>query len=157
MKRYLLVLISILILSFAACDKDEDATPEFDLTEFWNEHHKVEWDSLSTAQNLLGTWDWVYIWCCPEASDMNGSVTTDQGMQVNFRPNDLQVLHNGEVIQTTDWEIEVRDGSLFGVKTTPNVVKLFGRILFKNDHVVFNGSYIDGADHYFRRAEVSRR
>ena len=148
MKR--LLLLPIILFVLIACD-EEKVHQEFSISEYWTEHHKTEWNSLTVTQNLLGTWDWVYNVCCPMLQGFKGEFTLDQNIQVIFSTDRITITQDGEVIESGDWYVETRDGKLFGVTASPFVAKIGGRILFNGDHVLFNSSYVDGPDNYFRK------
>ena len=89
---------------------------------------------------------------CPESTT---GVTTEnvenENFQISISTNKISVFVNGELEQESIWSIGIKDVELFGISAEPYVANTFGRILFAEDIILFNGSYIDGADNYFER------
>lgn len=142
-------LLGLLILT-NSCNNSDAIEP--DLPNFLAEHHKIEWDSTSTANNLLGTWRLTYRYCCPESS-MEGTTKNveNENFEISISPEKIYVFIDGELQQESTWSIGIKDVERFGISTAPYVAHTFGRILFAEDRMLFNGSYIDGPDNYFER------
>ncbi len=144
------LLLVVLTLAITSCDKDKmDA--EFNYTTFWNDHHQTSWDSTLTAQHLLGTWDYIYGYCCSEGSNQSFFSTADQKLQVRFSSSLVELIEDGELIQTSTWSLHLEDGDLFGLSVESSIQQLHGRIMFSKNMAIFNGSYRDGWDSWFER------
>ncbi|MES2647752.1 MAG: hypothetical protein V4717_12795 [Bacteroidota bacterium] len=113
-------------------------------------HRTTTWDSLSVDNKLIGKWQWEYIQCywSPE----KGNSKDFKGLSVTFKAdNTLEVKVNEVTTQTATWEVvKLNDGN-YSLKMNPLVLQLPGRILFCTDRVLFNDSYVDGCDNYFKR------
>lgn len=143
----LIFTISLLLL---ACNKEKK--PPISQGDIWDCHHEMTWDSLNTKEALIGKWKWEHISCFWNPEDANNEEF--QGMTIEFKSdNTLDVKENGQITQTSNWKIVNGDIDLFAIDVTPSVNQLYGRILFCEEKVKFNNSYIDGCDNYFRRQE----
>ncbi len=151
MKNIILILI-IATIAFISCDEAE-VHSEFNNSDFWEEHHSMEWDSTSTANNLLGTWNWVYNVCCPLSSNFEGVRKEQENIKVRITNTKIELIEKGKVIQTSKWSINLIDYDLYGIVMESHIPNLGGRILFSNNHVLFNDSYIDGADNYYSKED----
>lgn len=141
----LTVVLSILLI---ACKKEEN--PPISQGDMWDCHHEMTWNSLSTKEALIGKWEWEYIGCYWNPEDANDNEF--KGLTIEFKPdNTLEVKVNGQISQTSNWKIVNGDADLFAIDVAPTVPQLYGRILFCEDKVEFNHSYIDGCDNYFKR------
>lgn len=136
------------------CNTEERAfNPPYDMGKIWEFHHQTEWDSISTANHLVGKWKWNYSFCCGEGTQ-NEIFTDDQNVVIEFR-NDgtLEVLEKNNLTQKSDWHLRIEDANLFGIVANPSVIQLYGRILFTENGVLFDDAYRDGANNYFIRVE----
>lgn len=113
-------------------------------------YQKFAWDSVSIHDKLLGQWDWEYIQCFWDPE--KGNYKDFLGMTVEFKSgNTLEVKMNGQTTQSSTWKIVDMGDGYFKVDTNPLVVQLPGKILFCEDRVLFNDSYVDGCDNYFKK------
>jgi len=112
-------------------------------------HGTTAWDSLTIHTNLLGKWEWEYIQCFWNPEDGNNE--DFRGMLVEFKPdNTLEVKVNGQITQTSTWKVANLNDGYWGITVSPVVIQLPGRILFCDERVLFNDSYLDGCDNYFK-------
>lgn len=147
MKKYLYLSVCLAIL-FASCEEAE-VNSEFNSSDYWAAHHLQQWDSTSTANNLLGTWTWKYNVCCPFTKGFEGVKKDKENLKVKFTTNTIEVVQNGEITQTSNWSINRKNEALYGLEMDNPIHQLYGRILFSDNKVLFNDSYLDGADNYF--------
>ena len=155
--RKLTILISLIGLLFLtnSCNDSDSIEPE--LPNFWTEHHKVAWDSTSTANNLIGTWKLTYRYCCPESTTRGTTQNVeDENFQLSISAEKISVFIDGELEQESSWSIGIQDIEPFGISAEPSVANTFGRILFAEDMILFNGSYIDGPDNLFERVTKNK-
>lgn len=146
--KQLLFITAILVTIFYSCE-EADVLAEFNTTDFWESHHSIQWDSTSTANELLGSWVWEYNVCCPLGVTFEGADKTSENVKVTFTPTAIQVIVDGEETNNTKWGIRKIGENLFRLNMADTIPILNGRILFAEDKVLFNASYIDGADNYF--------
>jgi len=141
----LILVISIIIFS---CNKN----PPINQREIWDCHQEITWDSLKTKNTLIGKWEWEYISCYWNPEDANDS--RFKGLTIEFKSDStLDVKESGQIIQTSIWKVVNGGVDLFAIDVEPTVIQLYGRILFCEERVEFNHSYIDGCDNYFKRKE----
>ncbi len=151
--NHLIVSIFAISILLIACNKEEN--PPINQGDMWDCHHEMTWDSLITRESLIGEWEWEYIGCYWNPEDANDDEFN--GMTIEFKEdNTLDVKENGVITQTSNWEIVNGDADLFSIDVDPTVTQLYGRILFCNERVEFNQSYIDGCDNYFKRKEQKK-
>jgi len=139
--------LGITIILFA-CNKNSPISQ----TDIWDCHQKTSWDSLKINNTLIGKWEWKFIGCFWNPEDDNDDEF--KGLTIEFKSdNTLNVVENGQTIQTSNWKVVNGASDLFAIDVAPRVAQLYGRILFCDDRVEFNNSYIDGCDNYFERKE----
>ncbi|MEL6556735.1 MAG: hypothetical protein AAFQ94_01035 [Bacteroidota bacterium] len=146
--KQLLYIFTVLSMLFYSCE-EADVLAEFNNSDFWESHHRVQWDSTSTANELIGTWVWEYNVCCPLGIAFEGSDKTAENVKVTFTPAAINVSVDGEETTNTQWGIRKIGENLYRLNMADAIPILHGRILFAEDKVLFNASYIDGADNYF--------
>lgn len=116
----------------------------------WDCHRQMIWDSLKTKDALIGEWEWEYIACAWSPKGPNDDEY--KGLTIEFKSDyTLNVKENGQTTQTSKWKVVDGDIGLFVLSVDPGVDQLPGRILLCGERVVFNFSYIDLCDNYFRR------
>lgn len=139
---------SALVLLIASCCKKEEH--EHSLSEFWNCRQQNQLDSAELLQELQGKWDWEFVscyWTPDKANDREY-----KGLQIFFAdPDSLELLQNGATVQVSKWKLIRADGSYFGIEADPPVLQMQGRILICDNKIVFNASYFDGCDQFFRK------
>lgn len=143
-----IVLILVMPIIIFACNNDRN--PPVNQGEMMDCHLEMAWDSLKAKSTLIGEWEWEYIDCFwnPEG---NGSEY--RGLTIEFKSdNSLDVKESGQLTQTSNWKV-VGVADLFTIDVDPTVPQLYGTILFCEERVAFNLSYLDGCDNYFKRKE----
>lgn len=165
MPRYRIFSLSLfLFLVLANCNSDEPTPEKEESTcnktaapppaqlNLLSCHRKVTRDSVATENALLGVWDWEYISCFWKTEKANGE--DFKCLSVEFKADHtLIVKDGGKTTQTARWKIFRGDPELFVIKTEPLVPQVVGRILFCEDVLEFNDSYVDGCDNYFRKGK----
>ena len=142
------ILLWVISFFLFACNKDENSP--ICQGDMWECHHEMTWDSLKTRNTLIGEWEWEYIRCFWNSVNDNEF----KGMTIEFKPDGtLDVKENEQITQTSNWKVVEGDADLFAVDVGPSVNQLYGRILFCDERVEFNDSYIDGCDNYFKRKQ----
>ena len=113
-------------------------------------HQQTNWDSLTTQNELIGEWEWEYITCFETPDNANDS--DFKGLTIEFKSDQsLVVRENGKITQTSSWKVVDGDVAYYALEVDPYVILLYGRMLFCDDLLEFNHSYIDGCDNYFRK------
>ncbi len=152
MKKILFQAISIYLIVFLifSCDKNEIADPPFSLGEMWICYNDSVWNDSKIRNELIGTWQWEYVSCFWRPDQAKNVI--DSNLTIDFKIDSFLVIKQfDQIIQTSRWEIVDGDADLFSIKDEPSSNLLFGRILICDDKLIFNGSYIDICDNYFRR------
>ena len=159
MKTYKWTVLSFLtpLLLLNACvEKANDVKPQtitlpISISNIWQCHNEVAWDSIKIADKLVGQWRWLYITAGGSKPNFVDS-TQNLGLVVDFKKNGvLNVLKNDTLIQTATWKVKKNFDIYFDVQTEPQIFELNGVILFCSEYVVFNESHKDAYDNYFKR------
>ncbi|GAB3642957.1 hypothetical protein [Spirosoma arcticum] len=141
------LLAQLSLLAALSCQPSVSPETLFDnQRSIWDCHHRNTWSAKAVAAQLVGRWQWRYVSC-----ELLRSATQNAGLTVVFEPDKtLTVRENGVIKQTARWEVVPTD-NIWGLAVQPAVSQLHGRILFCDQTVEFNNSYIDGCDNYFVR------
>jgi hypothetical protein len=165
LKNYHIFSLSLMLfVLLTTCNQDEP-TPEKEETtcnepasappaqlNLWACHRTVTRDSTATESALLGVWTWEYISCFWKTEKANGE--DFKCLSIEFKADHtLIVKESGKITQTARWKIFRGDPELFVIKTEPLVPQVVGRILFCEDVLEFNDSYVDGCDNYFKKGK----
>lgn len=140
-------LLALILLS-VSCKKKN--LPPISQQEMWDCHNQKTWDAIDTRDELIGKWSWEFISCYSDPE--NGSSTEHEGLTIEFKEDGtLAVTNDGLVTDNILWRVIDGDANLYAVIVEPPVSQLYGRILFCDNRVEFNNSYIDVCDNYFIR------
>ena len=151
MKKIIFIL-AIALFTIVACE-EASLNKEYNIVDFSSDHASQVWDSTSTANQLLGSWQWVYSECCVEGH-LGGEDKTDEEFIVRIDHMTIQVYQKKELVKSTDWFLEIEDGGYYGINAQLYIPQIRGRILFSGNRILFQNSYLDGADNYFVRYTV---
>ncbi len=149
MKKIILLFSLPLLFS---CDKKEEK--QRTVNGFADCHANAGLDSLTIVKKLQGTWQLKQQSCFWSGEqDLSG-----QQLFVTFHLNQYQVSNNGKVIGTGEWGIGKESTGNFWEMKFPEGIKngnpyLLGNIFICDNEVLFNYSYIDMCDNYFRKVE----
>jgi len=140
MKRMFLLLTICLIL--LSCKKNKNQT-------LWECSNAQFLDSATISNKIIGSWLWVKQLC----GDGNGDViAATKNIKVTFNANaTFTVFENSSIITQGNWKLKIVDSNTWGLDPTSSSEYLYGRILFCNNQVMFNDSYIDGCDNVFAK------
>lgn len=140
-------MIVVFLLGFNSCKKD-DSVPPVQPEDMWQCHIDEDWPQQAVEDQLIGEWSWEYISCYWAPDDANDDEHV--GLTLSFHAdNTVQVFENGSLVSTSDWEVTDGDSETYKLELNPAIVQCQGRILFCEEWVEFNDSYIDGCDNYF--------
>ena len=136
-----LLLITIFAITFLSCKKDT-----IDLNAFWQCNNSQNLDSAAISNKLLGEWKWT-----KQACYSTGKTTkADKDLRVIFGANStFTVTDNSNIVTQGTWKLKIVDNNKWGLDLSTRSEYLYGRILFCDDQVLFNDSYIDGCDNLF--------
>ncbi|MEQ9426484.1 MAG: hypothetical protein RJQ09_18825 [Cyclobacteriaceae bacterium] len=139
----------VVLVWFVACDNEDAVTSKYNFEDFWNAHVEQRKDSISVKTSLIGTWDWVFTRCCPESNQNQGRLTSNENVSVVIDSQMIEILRDGNLEHSTKWQLESKADGLFGLEMESFNSLISGRILFKDNIVLFNNSHLDGVDNYF--------
>lgn len=144
----LIIIVLILPIFLLACNRnEEEINAKWDLFAC---HHDSSWDSLSIQNTLIGEWEWEYVSCFNAPALANGE--DFNGLSVEFKSdNTLDVFEDGQLTQTSNWEVEVYDTDDYGIRMNPAVSQLHGLVLICGERVEFKASIVDVCDNFFVR------
>ena len=146
-----LFLVLTLILFCISCDKEDIYERPMSQTDIWNCYNDSEWSDVKIRDALIGKWKWTYsqnYWAQNEGWNTEKENTVIEF----FNDSTLQISENGELIGTTNWTVNPKDGELYGLELDSTLTTLlYGRILICGETLEFNNSYIDGIDNYFNK------
>lgn len=151
MKQASKSIILLLAIPFfmVACNKKGNSSAGQE--NWWACHHEKAWNATKTKRALIGEWEWEYGGNCDSDSGVF-NYSSSKGLTIVFKSdNTLSVKQNGQIIQSSHWEVVDGDADLFALNVEPAVDALYGRILFCDGSVLFDNSYVDGCDNIFKR------
>lgn len=147
MKNLFVILTTLIIFSFLqSCKKVKPLN--IDVTAYHQCHTSQNYDSSSIASKLVGTWKWTMVSCfwsgTTERSKSEVVVTfTEVGT--------FTVMEDGVVTTQGNWQLKSDNNKIFSLDIDQHSSFITGRILFCENEVLFNHSYIDLCDNLFRK------
>lgn len=149
MKKGRIISTSLIIVFLAAYACEEESL--YDPQRMLECYNARNWDAQVIKEEVVGTWEWKYMWCCGEA-DPDENDTKSKGLIIVFKADGSAVLTDPVASRDFTWSIQAQnDYYLF--ETDPFVTQLAGQILFCNKIMLCKDSDRDGADNYFSRSE----
>jgi len=135
----------VIFAGITSCKKDT-----LDISSYWQCNKSQNLDSAAISGKLIGTWTWSKQFCglggATESANKNITVTfsNNHTFTVNENSNILtqgtwKLIPGGNV---DSWQLDMSSPSEY----------LYGMILFCDNQVLFNNSYIDGCDNLFNGA-----
>ena len=104
-------------------------------------------DSATISNKIIGSWVWTKQLCGDGAGKI---LFADKNVKVNFNSNtSFTVYENLAILTQGNWSLKIVDTYTWGLHLTSRSEYLYGSILFCNNQVMFNDSYIDGCDNVF--------
>jgi hypothetical protein len=137
------LLFFIGIAGLVSCKKDTSP-----VSKIWECNTVQSLDSIAISNKLVGSWLWTKQSCYWE-----GTVkSADRNIKATFN-NDFtfSVNENSVVLTQGTWRLVQIFGNHWELDVSLPSIYLYGYILFCNDQVLFNHSYIDGCDNLFSR------
>ena len=133
----LLITICLIILS---CKKNNDRV-------LWECTNPGFSDSATISNKIIGSWLWTKQLC----GDGAGSILiANKNIKITFNTNaTFTVYENSTILTQGNWNLKTVDINAWGLHLTSPSEYLYGSILFCNNKIMFNGSYIDGCDNVF--------
>ena len=133
----LLITICLIILS---CKKNNDRI-------LWECNNSPFPDSVTISNKIIGSWLWTKQLC----GDGAGSILiANKNIKITFNASaTFTVYENSTILTQGNWNLKTVDINAWGLHLTSPSEYLYGRILFCNNKIMFNDSYIDGCDNVF--------
>jgi hypothetical protein len=117
-----------------------------DINLFWQCNNSQNLDSASISNKLTGSWTWTKQSCFWSGKTTNA----DKNVKVIFNSNaTFSVSENTNIVTHGSWKLTIVDSNMWGLDLTSPSDYLYGRIIFCENQVLFNNSYIDGCDNLF--------
>jgi|GEM_PF-5827904 len=151
MKGVIIVLLSVFI--FIGCDDEDVSKRPVSLENMSDCYRQNEWNENIIAKELTGKWQWIYtenFWAPDE-----GQNTENENRVFEFLSDStLNVFVKDELVESTQWMVApVNSSDLFKLELDEPVQYLYGQIFLCDKILLFNDSYRDGTDNYFRKIE----
>lgn len=148
MKKLNFFSIAIITTAFFSCM--DDKLPDFSDCK--------DSGSLSHLQTeLLGTWEWQFMMCCPESTEgMKKDSKSYLGTKITFFNDGTGIKEDKSGIEEFSWSLKAEDTNYFGIDSDPVLHSMFGRLFICNDNLWANDSYRDGADKYFKKIKEAQ-
>ncbi|MGM0551644.1 MAG: hypothetical protein ACQESW_11240 [Bacteroidota bacterium] len=150
MKSVKTILSLLVLIPLFACEKENTPQPPISIESMYSCHQLNSWTPEMTTDALIGKWQWVYFesfW-----SPNKGQYTEDQELYLHFTSDStLYIIEQKDTTHTSKWKVITKDQSLYALKLTEPHPYLHGRLLLCENFLLFNNSYVDGTDNYFKQ------
>lgn len=145
--KFLLVLSVLLHMMLISCKEEKNSAEDY--VAIWKCQQENNYDEAATRRNIIGTWGWKY----SAGGDLSPAKNTESSkdIKIEFNADGSGTIMAKDTSGAFTWTIEIRDNNLYGFKTVPFVSEIRGRLLFCDDLMMCNSSYIHGADHVFKK------
>jgi hypothetical protein len=155
-KSKLLLVLSVLIQMMLISCKEEETTAEAYVA-IYKCQQQNNYDEAATRRNIIGSWEWKY----SAGGDLSPAKNTESAkdLKIKFNADGSGTIMTKDTSGTFTWTIEIKDSwtvgskenQLYGFRTVPFISQLSGRLLFCDDLMMGNNSYIDGVDNVFKK------
>lgn len=150
MREVRFTLVLFLMVFLAAVDGcDEESF--YDSKRVLECHEARNWDVQQIRDEVVGVWEWQYVWCCGEADPYLDN-TASKELRIEFKANGTALLANPAAVMEFIWSVQPQN-DYYIFDTNQDISQLSGRILFCDDTMLCEDSHRDGANNYFVRAE----
>jgi hypothetical protein len=144
------LLTTLIIVSTVGQGCKDDSISPYDYETILKCNNKNNWGLELTKNKIVGLWEWKYIRCCGETSSPYENNTEFKGLRIEFKNDGTGILIENDAIGEFTWDIGTYN-VLYGFTTEPNITQLSGQLLFCDNIMMCNASYIDGADNFFKK------
>jgi hypothetical protein len=115
------------------------------------------WSMLNHETEMLGTWEWQLLVCCPESTEgMKKDSKSYSGTKITFYDDGTGKKEDKSGIEDFSWSLKAVDTNFFGIDSDPLITLIYGRLFICNDNLWANDSYRDGADKYFKKIKEAQ-
>ena len=141
----LTLLCLTIVAGLISCKKEK-----LDINSFWQCNQSQNLDTTAISSKLFGSWNWSKQICGDGAGKVKNA---DKNIKVTFRTDrSFSLDENATSLTRGTWKLKQVDGKSWGLDLSSTSEYLYGRILFCNNQVLFNDSYIDGCDNLFTKS-----
>lgn len=138
------ILSLIILAGLVSCKKEN-----LDVDAFWNCNKTQNLDSLSVTSKLEGSWKWAKQYCFWT----DKTKKADRNIKVTFNhDHTFSVTENASILTQGTWKVIPAGTGAWQLETSASSEFLPGRILFCDNQLLLNDSYIDGCDNLFYRS-----
>jgi hypothetical protein len=88
--------------------------------------------------------------CCGETNNPYENGTDFKELTIELKGDGTGVAKEGAVIKDFTWTVHT-DQDIHTLTTEPHVRQLSGQLLFCDDLMMCNASFLDGEDHFFQK------
>ncbi|AUP80670.1 hypothetical protein [Flavivirga eckloniae] len=149
MKAKILLIIGLLIITFACDNSNDFIEPPVKQAEMISLHSEKDWNETKIMNTLIGQWEWEYVSCFWDSEDSR--YAKKQELTIEFKTDgSLEIQQNGKPTQNSEWKV-VLNSNIYELEVSPPVEQLYGNIFFSERRVLFYQSYMDICDNYFKR------
>lgn len=157
-KSKLLFALSVLIqIMLIGCKEEENSAENY--VAIWKCQQENNYDEAATRKNIIGSWEWKYSAGGQVSSTPAKDTESFKNLKIKFNADGSGTIMAQDTSGTFTWTIEVKDSwtvglkenQLYGFRTVPFISQLSGRLLFCDDLMMGNNSYIDGVDNVFKK------
>lgn len=142
---FIVVVFIIIAMQNQSCLKDE--VDRIDMNQFWNCYSSQNYDSIKLASKLIGAWKWTeYNAALPVTKKADKDIILNLTESGTFT-----VTESSVIITQGNWKLKIADSNCYELDLDESSSYLHGRILLCDNQILFNASYIDGADNLFVR------
>ena len=138
MKQVLFLLTICLIL--LSCKKNNNRT-------LWDCNNSPFLDSVTISNKIIGSWLWTKQLCGDGAVSI---LIANKNIKITFNASaTFTVYENSRILTQGNWNLKTVDINAWGLHLTSPSEYLYGRVLFCNNKIMFNNSYLDACDNVF--------
>ncbi|MBX2962506.1 MAG: hypothetical protein KF687_08340 [Cyclobacteriaceae bacterium] len=148
-KGFLFTIVVSILFMVQSCDNYYH--PKYNLQATWKCHYDQDLSYESTKTRIAGLWEWRYVICCGETSKPYQNSTESKGLQIEFNADGTGSLNVNNTTKEFTWDIDLKGTNLYGFSTTPFISQIHGRLLFCDNIMMCNTSYLDGSDNFFEK------
>jgi hypothetical protein len=157
-KSKLLLVLSVLLQMILLSCKEEENTAE-DYAAIWKCQQENNYDEATTRRNIVGNWQWKYSAGGHVSSTPPKDTESSKDLKIKFNEDGSGTIMakdtSGSFIWTIElkdsWTVGLKENQLYGFQTVPFISQLSGRLLFCDNLMMGNDSYIDGVDNVFQK------
>lgn len=127
-----------------------DSCPPYSTGSMFECHGREVWDIENVSATLTGTWEWVTMTCLSHPIDAFCNSLSKPVLTLRA-DHTLVYVRDKQTTITSTWDVISSNGTSFSLHTDPTVSGLSGPMYFCDEILMFNLSFADGCDQYYRK------